>query len=112
MRFVVVASLAVLGLAQSAVAADLGPYLHGGQYEEPAAPYRWSGVYGGGQVGYSVAGVEDPGTDVSALVNSGLSLPPFDSPPFPGNAPTAGWTLAGKRNPVGISYGAFVGYNL
>src|SRR6266568_4333086 len=61
MRIVIAVWLAVLAFAGTAVGADLGPYLRGGQYEEPAPAYRWSGVYGGGQVGFSVAGIDFTG---------------------------------------------------
>src|SRR5438552_5113777 len=102
---VVVAWLAVLGLVETAVAADLGPYLRGPQYEEPVPAYRWSGFYGGGQVGYSVAGVDFTG-GVSALVSHILRVTAIEQDQHVSN-----WPLLGKKNPSGISFGGFVGYN-
>ncbi len=102
---VVVAWLAVLGFVETAVAADLGPYLRGPQYEEPVPAYRWSGFYGGGQVGYSVAGVDFTG-GVSALVSHILRVTAIEQDQHISN-----WPLLGKKNPSGISFGGFVGYN-
>jgi outer membrane immunogenic protein len=105
MRVIVVVWLAVLAFAEAAVAADLGPYLRGPQYEEPALPYRWSGVYGGGQVGFSVAGVDFSG-GVSSLVAHILRVTAIEQ-----DQNISNWPLLGKRNPSGISFGGFVGYN-
>src|SRR5712691_2347857 len=102
---VVVAWLAVLGLVETAVAADLGPYLRGPQYEEPVPAYRWSGFYGGGQVGYSVAGVDFTG-GVSSLVSHILRVTAIEQ-----DQNISNWPLLGKKNPSGISFGGFVGYN-
>jgi len=104
MRIVVV-WLAVLGFVETAVAADLGPYLRGPQYEEPVPAYRWSGFYGGGQVGYSVAGVDFTG-GVSSLVAHILRVTAIEQ-----DQHISGWPVLGKRNPSGVSFGGFVGYN-
>ncbi len=103
MRTVVV-GLALLGLAQSAFAADL-PYLRGAQYEEPIPPYRWSGVYGGGQVGYSVAGMDFTGS-VSGLIARVLRVTAIEQ-----DVHVSDWPVLGKSNPPGVSFGGFVGYN-
>jgi outer membrane immunogenic protein len=105
MRIVVVAWLAVLGLVETAVAADLGPYLRGPQYEEPIPAYRWSGFYGGGQVGYSVAGVDFTG-GVKSLVAHILRVTAIEQ-----DQNISNWPLLGKKNPSGVSFGGFVGYN-
>ncbi len=105
MRVVVVAWLAVLGFVETAVAADLGPYLRGPQYEEPIPPYRWSGFYGGGQVGYSVAGVDFTG-GVSSLIAHILRVTAIEQ-----DQNISSWPLLGKKNPSGVSFGGFVGYN-
>ena len=102
---VVVGCLAVLGFVETAVAADLGPYLRGPQYEEPVPAYRWSGVYGGGQVGYSVAGVDFTG-GVSSLIAHILRVTAIEQ-----DQNISGWPVLGKRNPSGVSFGGFVGYN-
>ena len=102
---VVVVWLAVLGFVETAVAADLGPYLRGPQYEEPVPAYRWSGVYGGGQIGYSVAGVDFTG-GVSSLVAHILRVTAIEQ-----DQHISGWPVLGKRNPSGVSFGGFVGYN-
>jgi outer membrane immunogenic protein len=114
MRIVVVAWLAVLGLVETAVAADLGPYLRGPQYEEPVPACCWSGFYGGGQVGYSVAGVDFANTTnrVNVLVADTLhaTVLPQDQTTIDSHLGLAVPPL-GKSNPVGASFGGFVGYN-
>src|ERR1700674_2489924 len=102
---VVVGCLAVLGFVETAVAADLGPYLRGPQYEEPVPAYRWSGVYGGGQVGYSGANI-DFGRGVNALLASMLRILTIEQTHH-----ISDWPALPNRNPVGNSFGAFVGYN-
>jgi len=105
MRIVIAVWLAVLAFAGTAVGADLGPYLRGGQYEEPAPAYRWSGVYGGGQVGFSVAGIDFTG-GVGSLIAHILRVTAIEQDQHISN-----WPLLGKRNPSGVSFGGFVGYN-
>ena len=100
----VVVGLALLGLTQSALAADL-PYLRGAQYEEPIPVYRWSGVYGGGQVGYSVAGMDFTG-GVRALVADEVRLLTIER-----DQHISDWPVLPRRNPPGVSFGGFVGYN-
>jgi outer membrane immunogenic protein len=112
-RSMVAVAFGILGVAQAA-AADLPAVLRGPIVGELVPAYRWSGVYGGGQVGYSVAGIDFAGsTDkVNLLVTDmlhgttllqdqttidqhlNLSVPPLQ-----------------KNNPVGASFGGFVGYN-
>jgi len=105
MRVIVVVWFAVLAFAQAALAADLGPYLRGPQYEEPVPVYRWSGVYGGGQVGFSVSGVDFTG-GVGSLVAHILRVTAIEQ-----DQHISDWPLLGKRNPTGGSFGGFVGYN-
>jgi outer membrane immunogenic protein len=105
MRVIVAVWFAVLAFAQAAVAADLGPYLRGPQYEEPVPVYRWSGVYGGGQIGFSVAGIDFSG-GVSSLVSHILRVTAIEQ-----DQHISDWPLLGKRNPSGLSFGGFVGYN-
>jgi outer membrane immunogenic protein len=105
MRVIIVVCIAVLAFAEAAIAADLGPYLRGPQYEEPAPAYRWSGVYGGGQVGFSVAPIDFAG-GVSSLVSHILRVTAIENDQHISN-----WPLLGKRNPAGASFGGFVGYN-
>ncbi len=105
MRIVIAVWLALLAFAGTAVGADLGPYLRGGQYEEPIPAYRWSGVYGGGQVGFSVAGIDFTG-GVGSLIAHILRVTAIEQDQHISN-----WPLLGKRNPSGVSFGGFVGYN-
>src|SRR5262249_11449450 len=105
MRVIVVVWFAVLAFAQAALAADLGPYLRGPQYEEPVPAYRWSGVYGGGQVGFSVSGVDFSG-GVGDLVAHILRVTAIEQDQHISNLP-----LLRKRNPTGVSFGGFAGYN-
>jgi opacity protein-like surface antigen len=105
MRVVVVAWLAVLGCVDAAAAADLGPYLRGPQFEEPAPPHRWAGVYGGGQIGYSVAGIDFTG-GVGDLVQHVLRVTTIEA-----DLNISSWPLLGKKNGAGGSFGGFVGYN-
>src|SRR5260370_29334997 len=103
---VVVAWLAVLGFVETAVAADLGPYLRGPQYEEPVPAYRWSGFYGGGQVGYSVAGVDFTG-GVSAPVSPILRVHAIQQ-----DQHISKWPLLGKKKPSRSSFGGVCGHYL
>jgi len=88
-----------------AAAADLGPVLRGGQYEEPPLFYRWSGVYGGGQIGFSIANV-DFTNQVRTLVADEIRLLTIEQ-----DQRVSQWLVLPKKNPVGGSFGAFVGYN-
>jgi outer membrane immunogenic protein len=112
MRTVVV-GLALLGLAQSAFAADL-PYLRGAQYEEPIPPYRWSGVYGGGQVGYSSGGVDFSGSSgiTESLITNMLNDTTIqqDQTTLAQHIQISQPPLL-KANLAGTSFGGFVGYN-
>jgi outer membrane immunogenic protein len=105
MRIVVVAWLAVVGFVETAVAADLGPYLRGPQYGEPVPVYRWGGVYGGAQAGFSTASM-NLSQSVGALVGDMLRLTTIEQ-----DFNVSSWPVLGKPNPVGASFGGFVGYN-
>src|SRR5918911_3517153 len=105
MRVVGVVSLAILTWADSAFAADLGPILHGGQYEEPVLATRWAGIYGGGQVGFSTAAI-DFSHGVSTLIADELRVTAIEQ-----DFQISSWSNLPKKNPVGASYGAFLGYN-
>jgi opacity protein-like surface antigen len=91
-------SVAILGFAPSAWAADYGgaPYLRGSQVYEPGRPlfFDWSGAYIGGQAGYSYAHM-DFGPSWGAIPVLGVQ------------ALEAG----GKANGSAGSYGAFAGFN-
>ena len=105
MRLAIVAWVALLALAQNVGAADLGPYLRGGQYEEPAPVNRWGGVYGGAQAGFSTASINF-NQNVGGLVADELRLTTIER-----DFNISSWLVLGKPNPVGGSYGGFVGYN-
>ena len=97
----VMIGLGLLGLAQSALAADLDyPYLRGSNIPT----YRWGGFYAGGQVGYSGA-TYDFSNGVGSLVS-------FILRGFPTLATdVSGWNVFGKESTSGFTYGGFVGYN-
>jgi outer membrane immunogenic protein len=96
----VVAGLAMLGLVQSAVGADLDGYLRG----SISPTYHWGGVYGGAQVGYSSASVNF-GESVDRLVNFILFSPTF------GSGTGGNFPFLGQSSTSGASFGGFVGYN-
>lgn len=103
MRSTVIVAFGVLSLAQAA-AADL-PVLRGPIVGEAAPFYRWWGVYGGGQIGFSTANIDF--TDhVRALVASEVRLLTIER-----DQQVSQWLVLPKKNPVGGSFGAFVGYN-
>jgi outer membrane immunogenic protein len=95
----VMIGLGLLGLAQSAHAADL-PYLRGSD----VPTYHWGGFYGGLQVGYSSAAY-DFTNGVSSLLNFILSAYPSLA------SDVSSWNVFGQANTNAVSYGGFVGYN-
>ena len=96
----VMIGLGLLGLAQSAHAADLDPYLRGSN----VPTYHWAGFYGGLQVGYSM-GTYDFSNGVSSLLNFILS----GYPSLAGDV--SGWNVFGQASTSAVTYGGFVGYN-
>jgi len=97
----VMIGLGLLGLAQSALAADLDyPYLRGSNIPT----YRWAGFYAGGQVGYSGATY-----DFSNGVGSLVSFVLRGYPTLAGDV--SGWNVFGKASTSAFTYGGFVGYN-
>lgn len=102
----VVLGLGMLGLAQGASAADLpAAVLRGPIVGELVPAYRWDGIYGGGQVGFSTANI-DFTNGVRALVADEVRLLTIEQ-----DQQISQWPLLPKKNPVGGSFGAFVGYN-
>jgi outer membrane immunogenic protein len=95
----VMIGLGLLGLVQSAHAADL-PYLRGSN----VPTYHWAGFYAGAQVGYSGASYDFSG-GVSSLVNFILR----GYPTLAGDV--SGWNVLGKSSSSAFTYGGFVGYN-
>jgi outer membrane immunogenic protein len=99
-------SLCLLGLSPAAYAADFGtpraPSAFG-----PPAPFhgRWSGLYGGGQIGYGTARMDFR----NAFDSSNI----FDSTdPFTGPlGSVSDWAVFGSDKPSAVSYGAFIGFN-
>ncbi len=104
MRSMVVVAFGILGVAQAA-AADLPAVLRGPIVGELVPAYRWSGVYGGAQAGFSTASVNF-NQNVGALVGDMLRLTTIEQ-----DFNISSWPVLGKPNPVGGSYGGFVGYN-
>src|SRR5215467_9237589 len=95
----VMIGLGLLGLAQSAHAADL-PYLRGSN----VPTYRWGGFYAGAQVGYS--GVS---YDFSNGVGSPVSFIQSSYPALAGDI--SAQNLFTRASTSGFAYGGFVGYN-
>ena len=104
MRSMVVVAFGILGVAQAA-AADLPAVLRGPIVGELVPAYRWSGVYGGAQAGFSTASMNF-NQNVGALVADMLRLTTIEQ-----DFNISSWPVLGKPNPVGGSYGGFVGYN-
>jgi outer membrane immunogenic protein len=92
-----------LSLAQ-ATAADL-PVLRGPIVGELAPAYNWGGGYGGAQVGFSTASI-NLNQNVGTLVADMLRLTTIEQ-----DFSISSWPVLGRPNPVGGSFGGFVGYN-
>lgn len=103
MRGVVVAMLS-LGLAQPALAADLG-ILRGSSGFGPPVYRNWEGLYVGGQVGVGGGGANFGG-EGQALVGTLIAHTFMES------AGVGDWDTAGKADTGhAAQYGAFIGYN-
>src|ERR1700682_4494157 len=102
----VISGLAVLGFAESALAADLD-YLRGSDVFAPQEQtyYRWSGFYLGGQGGFGNTQMDFfPATApliAFMLRSSGLENL--------GHIPQ--WQILGAKDSRDTSYGGFIGYN-
>jgi outer membrane immunogenic protein len=96
----VICALVVLALPSSAFAGDFD-ILRG-----PVATYRWAGVYGGVQGGYTSSTVKlapAAGPDISYLLrNQAILL----------DQQISQWPLLSNRTPSSEGVGGFVGYNL
>jgi outer membrane immunogenic protein len=97
----VMIGLGMLGLAQSALAADLDPYLRGSSMPT----YHWGGLYAGAQVGYSSA-TYDFSNGVSSLLSFILGAYPTLA------SDVSGWNVFGQSSTNGATYGGFAGYNV
>jgi outer membrane immunogenic protein len=98
--------LCLIGLSCGADAADFGAPPLRGSYGPEARPYgRWSGLYGGGQIGYGTAEMDFTGAF------NGVNI--FDSSTAFTSAlgSVSSWAAFGSDRPAAISYGAFVGFN-
>ncbi len=110
MRRLIVA-VALIGFAGSASAADYDPddfpTLRGSSPYVPAPPTfnRWSGLYFGGQVGYSASGM-DFANSTSDLVAFILRQTTIEN-----EFHVSQWPLLGKGTTSGVSFGAYFGYN-
>jgi outer membrane immunogenic protein len=93
-----------LGVTQAA-AADLPAVLRGPIVGEVVQAYRWDGIYGGGQIGVSVANVDFTNA-ARTLVAEEVRLLTIEQ-----DQQISQWAVLPKKNPVGGSFGAFVGYN-
>jgi opacity protein-like surface antigen len=102
-------ALCLLAFATQTQAQDFEmPTLRGSSPFIPAAPKytRWAGFYAGGQVGQSSTEMnfKDATQDLIAYLLRTTALENEQRP--------SEWGVLGKANPSGISYGAFVGYNV
>ncbi len=110
MRRLIVA-VALIGFASGASAADYDPddvpTLRGSSPYVPAPPTfnRWSGLYFGGQVGYSASGM-DFANSTSDLVAFILRQTVIEN-----EFHVSQWPLLGKATARGVSFGAYFGYN-
>lgn len=102
----VIASLAVLGFAPQAPAADLG-YLRGSEVYGPAEAgyYNWSGFYLGAQAGYTNTQAD------FANVTSPLVAHLLRNTTLERDAQISQWSVLGTADVRGPSYGGFIGYN-
>jgi outer membrane immunogenic protein len=84
------------------------PTLRGSSPFIPAAPKyaRWAGFYAGAQIGQSSAEMNFAGA-TSDLISFLLRNSALEDEQRPSQ-----WATLGKENPSGLSYGAFVGYNV
>ena len=96
----VLAAVVVLAVAPSAFADDFG-ILRGTQ-----PTYRWSGIYGGGQVGYS-SSVVNFGQAASSDIGFILRNTAIQQ-----DQQISQWSVLGSRSPVTTGVGAFIGYNI
>lgn len=101
---VLIASLAVVGLTQQALAADLGPILRGSDSYEPPS-FRWGGTYAGLQAGYAI-GSADFSNGTSSLIAFLLRDTILQQ-----EAQVSQLTVLGKIETVRGAFGGFVGYN-
>jgi outer membrane immunogenic protein len=102
-RSILIVAFGALSLAQAA-AADL-PVLRGPIVGELAPAYNWGGGYGGAQVGFSTASI-NLNQNVGTLVADMLRLTTIQQ-----DFNISSWPVLGRPNPVGGSFGGFVGYN-
>jgi opacity protein-like surface antigen len=103
MRFWIVCGLALIGVAEPALAADL-PILRGTSGYAPASYQRWGGVYVGGQAGFSNSGA-DFGSSVSSLTSYILRNSVLEDD-------VSSWTTLPRSATSGRSFGGFIGYNV
>jgi outer membrane immunogenic protein len=99
--------LALLGIVSEASAADLGDVIRGSTPYEPGVPtyFRWEGVYGGGQVGYSSAGLDFSNTNASQIASI-LRVSTLEA-----NDHISEWPILGRQSTNFSQYGGFIGYN-
>jgi outer membrane immunogenic protein len=98
--------LALVGVVQSASAADLGDsFLRGSTVISQPGGNRWDGVYFGGHVGATYSG-----GDFSASTKD-LVLSSLRESTFVNLVNAQDWKVLGKADTSGSSFGGFVGYN-
>ena len=104
-----VGGLLLASAAASAFAGDIDNSWLRGSSSFPADPptyRRWSGIYGGGQVGMDIHSIQYSDNGNARIANLGTTDPILVAA---GGAPTLS-DLA-RRNITGLSYGGFAGYN-
>jgi outer membrane immunogenic protein len=105
----VIRALVMLALPSGAFAADLsGDFdaLRGSQSVGPARFTNWSGVYAGGQFGYSDGNV-DFSNATQPLVGFSLRETTLENEQLP-----SAWPVLGRTGHDAIGYGGFFGYNM
>ena len=102
----VIAGLAVLAFAPQAPAADLG-FLRGSDVYGPAeATYAsWSGLYFGGQIGYTNLQADFANGTASLIANM------LRNSSLEDEARVSEWTVLGAADRRTAVYGGFIGYN-
>jgi opacity protein-like surface antigen len=73
---------------------------------EPPPPFRWRGVYAGGQIGFNNTAV-DPTGATQPLVADVLRVLALESEQH-----VSQWSVIGKGESRNLSYGGFAGYNV
>ena len=98
---------ALVGVIQSASAADLGDsFLRGSTVISQPGGNRWDGVYFGGHVGATYSGANFSGATKDLVLSS------LRESTFINIVNAQDWKVLGKADTSGSSFGGFIGYNV